>query len=83
MKTKPTRAPSPKASDEDIRDYAYHLYVQSGCRPDADVDNWLEAEACIAANIPREHSHSRLHRHLNVPADVAATAAIDAKHMTA
>ncbi len=51
--------------EEDVRDYAYHLYVQGGCVPGHDLDNWLEAEACLSANIPTEHSHSRLHRHMS------------------
>lgn len=50
--------------EEDVRDYAYHLYVQGGCVPGRDLDNWLEAEACLAAHIPAEQSHSRLHRHI-------------------
>lgn len=52
-----------KPSEDEIRDYAYHLYTQSGCIPCRDQDNWLEAEACLCANIPKEQSHTRLHRH--------------------
>jgi len=51
--------------DEDIRAYAYHLYEQSGCMGGRDLDNWLEAKACILANIPSRTSHMRLHQHLH------------------
>lgn len=33
-----------------IRDYAYHLYEQSGCVPGRDLDNWLEASAALHAH---------------------------------
>jgi DTW domain-containing protein YfiP len=51
-------------AEDDIRDYAYHLYVQNGHRNDRCADNWREARACLCANIPKQHSHSRLHRNL-------------------
>lgn len=50
-------------TEADIRDYAYHLYEQGGCAPGHDLDNWLEAKACILSNIPRQNAHARLHRH--------------------
>ena len=50
-------------SEDDIRDYAYHLYVQSGCIPGRDLDHWLEAKACLDACIPKAQSHTRLHHH--------------------
>ena len=43
-------------SEDDIRDYAYHLYVQSGCIPGRDLDHWLEAKACLNACIPKAES---------------------------
>jgi hypothetical protein len=52
-------------SDEDIRGYAYHLYAQSSRTDGHDIDNWLEAKACLRANIPSDGSRTRLHRHLN------------------
>jgi len=52
-------------SDDEIRDYAYHLYQQSTCAPGHDLDNWLEATACLKANIPAHQSGTRLHRHVN------------------
>jgi hypothetical protein len=64
MKTK-SKSPvtSRLPSDEEIRDYAQHLYEQSGRQPGHDLDNWLEAKACLEANIPKQHAHARLHRH--------------------
>ena len=62
--TSKASVPAPHAPTEDeIRDYAAHLFQQSGCAPGRDVDNWLEAKACLEANIPKQHSHTRLHRH--------------------
>ena len=58
-------APITAASEDDIRDYAYHLYQQGNCLPGHDVDNWLEASACLKANIPAHCSHSRLHQYIN------------------
>lgn len=65
MKTK--SAPHPASAEpleDDIRAYAYHLYEQSGCVLGHDLDHWLEAKACIVANIPREETHNRLRHHL-------------------
>lgn len=65
MKKKST-LPSPSVDpiEDDIRAYAYHLYEQSGCLPGHDLDNWLEAKACILAHIPRQETHNRLRHHL-------------------
>jgi hypothetical protein len=61
-----TAAASPATfTEDDIRSYAEHLFEQSGRVPGRDVDNWLEARACLEANVPREESHRRLHRHIN------------------
>jgi hypothetical protein len=66
MKTKPSSKILPFVpGEDDIREYAYHLYVQSGCVPGRDLENWLEARACLMASIPRQHSHGRLHRHMS------------------
>jgi hypothetical protein len=59
--------PSIDSSEDVIRDYAYHLYEQGGCAPGHDVDHWLEATACLKANIPTHSSHRRLHQHVNGP----------------
>lgn len=61
--TLPSHTAAPTLAEDTVRDYAYHLYVQSGRIPGRDLDNWLEAEACICANIPKERAHVRLHRH--------------------
>lgn len=34
-------------TDDEIREYAHHLYVQSGRIPGRDLENWVEAEACM------------------------------------
>ena len=52
-------------SEQDIRDYAFHLYQQSRCEPGRDLDNWLEATACLRADIPAHHSGTRLHQYVN------------------
>jgi hypothetical protein len=66
MKNKSSRLLNrPKPSENDIRDYAYHLYQQSNCVPGHDLDNWLEATACLKANIPSHRSGTRLHHHFN------------------
>jgi hypothetical protein len=64
MKMKSYRSilPPTMVSEDDIRDYAHHLYLQSGCIPGRDLDNWLEAQACLSACIPKSESHIRLHR---------------------
>jgi len=68
MKTKPSLRDVPVVpSEADISEYAYHLYTQNGSVPGSDLDNWLEARACLCAGIPRDQSRTRLHRHLNRP----------------
>ncbi len=64
MKTEtiPLSAPA-HPSDEQIRDFAYHLYLQSGGIQGRDLENWLEAKACLLANIPIYRAHVRLHSH--------------------
>jgi hypothetical protein len=63
-----------RAGEDDIRDYAYHLYVQSGSVPGRDLDNWLEAQACLSAFIPQSQSNARLHHHLQRSRGKAAAA---------
>jgi hypothetical protein len=53
-----------KPSESDIREYAFHLYAQSNRRPGHDLENWLEAKACLEAHIPLHASHLRLHHHI-------------------
>ena len=66
---KNTAPRSPAATDDEIRDYAFHLYEQNGCIPGRDLDNWLEAKACLEACVPKNRAHLRLHRHRNPEAD--------------
>ncbi len=47
-------------TDEEIRDYAYHLYEQSGCIPGRDLENWIEARDILRANIPRTQPETQL-----------------------
>jgi len=59
-----TAAPQPL--EDEIRDYANHLYVQRGSLAGHDRDDWLEAEACLRANIPKESSRTRMHHHTQI-----------------
>jgi len=52
-------------SEAVIRDYAYQLYQQGSGAHGYDVDHWLEATACLKANIPAHASRSRLYQHVN------------------
>lgn len=66
MKNNPTLPPFvPTPRESDIREYAFHLYEQSNCAGGHDLDNWLEATACLQANIPYHRSATRLHAHIN------------------
>lgn len=68
MKAPPTTFPVlPGPSEDDIRSYAFHLYEQGGCIPGHDLENWLEASACLKANIPAHRSRARLHSHVYGP----------------
>lgn len=60
-----TAAPVQEPGEDAIREYAYHLYQQGSGAPGHDIDDWLEATACLKANIPSHSSHSRLHLHVN------------------
>lgn len=63
-KIAPQSLPRESLNEEEIRDYAYHLYVQNGHRNDQCGDNWKEAEACLRSNIPKAESHIRLSKNL-------------------
>jgi hypothetical protein len=76
-----TVSPS-KPAKEEIRDYAYHLYLQRGRVDGHDLDDWLEAEACLLANIPKNAVRTRLHRHARNLA-ARATVASDEKREAA
>lgn len=54
MKAKPAMHQVRREPDENlIRDYARHLYEQSGCVPGRDLENWLEAERTVTAATQR------------------------------
>jgi hypothetical protein len=75
MKNKSSlRSAVPTFTAQDIRDYAAHLWEQSGRVAGRDEDNWFEAKACLEANIPRADSHRRLQRHLSPGRKAAARA---------
>ena len=59
-------ATAPQPSEGEIRDYANHLYVQRGSVNGHDCDDWLEAEACLGANIPKESLRTRMHHHTQI-----------------
>ena len=66
-------------TEDDVRDYAYHLYLQSGCVPGRDLENWLEAKACISACIPKSKTHTRLHHHtlkVSKPSEIITTSLV-------
>jgi hypothetical protein len=56
----------PQPSEDEVRDYANHLYFQRGSVDGHDCEDWLEAEACLSANIPKEFSRTRMHQHTQV-----------------
>ena len=62
-KQKSLASSAPRPSDDDIREYANHLYMQRGSANGHDVDDWMEAQACLCANIPKDASRTRLHHH--------------------
>ncbi len=64
----PPSLPLPAAppTEDEIRDYANHLYVQHGSVNGYDDDNWREAEACLRAGIPKESSRTRMHHHTQI-----------------
>ena len=57
MKNKSKGSPThPKPSEDDIRDYAYHLYERSNFETGHDLDHWFEASAFLSANgAPQRH----------------------------
>ncbi len=62
--------------EDQVRDYAYHLYEQSNRVPGRDLENWLEASACLRARIPAQESGERLHRHLGEHGRVGSAAIV-------
>ena len=63
MKTNPLlTAPALLLREDDISAYAAHLYEQSGRIPNHDIENWLEAQACLAAHLERRRRGARRRR---------------------
>ena len=62
----PQKPAAPRHTEDEIRAYANHLYVQRGSLHGHDHDDWLEAEACLGRNIPMELSHTRMHHHTQI-----------------
>ena len=53
MTTKRNAKPvSFEPTEDDVREYAYHLYLQSGRVAGRDLENWIEAKACLTACAP-------------------------------
>lgn len=65
-KPKPSPTAAPQPSEAEIRDYACHLFVLHGCIDGHAHEDWLEAEACLRAGIPKESSRARLHHHTQI-----------------
>lgn len=53
-KTERSAPPEPRGHGDDIRDYAFHLYIQSGCAPAQRDESWREARLCLEARLPRK-----------------------------
>jgi len=49
MKTKSSAHHKAAPTEDEIREYAHHLYVQSCWVNGRDLDNWLEAERALFA----------------------------------
>ena len=62
----PPSAIAPQPSEDEVRDYAHHLYVQRGGAHGHDCDDWLEARACLSAHIPKESTQTRMHQHTQI-----------------
>lgn len=39
--------------EDDIRECAYRIYLQSGCIPGHDLENWLNAKSQLEAKLAR------------------------------
>ena len=61
MKTRARPQPdlTPVLRQDDIRDYAEHLYEQGGRMPGHDLDNWLESEACLRCHLRPSRAERR------------------------
>lgn len=57
-----TRLAPEMPTEEEIRERAHLLYVQSGWLPGRDLDNWLEAEAFLIERAREGAQSMRPHR---------------------
>ncbi len=78
MKTKTDSPADHRPTEEEIREYAHHIYVNSGWLPGRDLDNWLEAEAHLMNEWEaRRAGHSRpQHGHRPATAKTTGTAQV-------
>lgn len=44
--------PLPNGVGDDVRDYAFHLYVQGGCEQTGKAECWREASRCLNRRLP-------------------------------
>ena len=52
-------------------------------RPGRDLENWLEARACLEACIPKSKTHTRLHQHTHHRAQtVITTKSLEARNLS-
>ena len=57
---RPSLAPFPattEPSEAEIQKLAYHLWLEGGCRPGVELDNWLAAKELL------RHRHGHIHGH--------------------
>jgi len=55
------RPDAPRATQDEIRAVAFQLYVQSGCIPGRDLENWQEAEARLSSMVHTPKAPARGH----------------------
>ena len=55
---RPSHSQTP--TEEEIRDYAYHLFVQRGGVHGYDIDDWLEAESALRENIRKAQARTTM-----------------------
>lgn len=83
MKSKTLKNPTPVEPDEEtVRDYARHLYEQSGRLPGRDLENWLEAKRCVEASmqLPRSAHRGSHGNKVQVVTEICASP-IEAQHL--
>lgn len=65
MKTKPTTpAPAHTPTEPEIQELAYRLWIEGGCRPGVELDNWFAAEEMLRHRVhvpPADHARAKPH----------------------